>query len=86
MYISDDNTGVSVMQKDGTITSLGLQGLGSITSGLALDERDGYLFVGDNSTPQIHVFLPGQNVAGLQIYRSRAPTSSPSATLAGSAT
>jgi DNA-binding beta-propeller fold protein YncE len=60
LYISDDNTGVSVMQKDGTITSLGLHGLGSITSGLALDERDGYLFVGDNSSPQIHVFLPGQ--------------------------
>jgi hypothetical protein len=62
LYISDDNTGVSV-RKDGIVKSLGLQGLGSITSGLALDRRNGNLFVGDNSSAEIHVFLRGSKTS-----------------------
>jgi hypothetical protein len=59
LYISDDNTGVSVRPYGGKIRSLGLQGLGAITSGVALDEYSGTLYVGDNSAEVIHVFPKG---------------------------
>jgi hypothetical protein len=67
LYISDDNTGVSVRSRGGKIVSLGLQGLGAITSGLALDERNGALYVGDNSNNVIHVFPKGSVTAAYSL-------------------
>lgn len=68
LYISDDNTGV-LMVEPGTskVTSLGLQGLGTITSGLTLDPQNGNLFVGNNSANQVLVFRPGSKTAAYQL-------------------
>ncbi len=47
LYISDDNTGISILPPgpSQTVISLGLQGLHAQTSGMAIDPADGSLFV-----------------------------------------